>query len=88
MAALHGKIQVCALLTLLSSSSSSSPSSPSSSARVWIRRPGLTMLSRARAQSCDGVLERMEEMLGQFQSDLGNISGEIQSLQDQVRRAN
>jgi hypothetical protein len=46
------------------------------------------MLSRARAQSCDGVLERMEEMLGQFQSDLGNISGEIQSLQDQVRRAN
>lgn len=26
----------------------------------------------------------MEQMLGQFQSDLGNISGEIQSLQDQV----
>jgi len=37
----------------------------------------------SKIQSCDGVLERMEAMLGQFQSDLGNISGEIQSLQDQ-----
>lgn len=34
-------------------------------------------------QSCDAILERMEEMLGLFQSDLGNISGEIQTLQDQ-----
>lgn len=25
----------------------------------------------------------MENMLGQFQSDLGNISGEIQTLQEQ-----
>eukprot|EP00038_Savillea_parva_P020732 m.32256 g.32256 ORF g.32256 m.32256 type:complete len:710 (+) comp4878_c0_seq1:290-2419(+) len=36
-----------------------------------------------KIRSCDGVLERMEQMLGQFQNDLGNISGEIQSLQDQ-----
>ncbi|GAA5797571.1 Sac2 family-domain-containing protein [Helicostylum pulchrum] len=34
-------------------------------------------------QSCDEVLGRMEELLNVFQSDLGNISGEIQSLQEQ-----
>ena len=34
-------------------------------------------------QNCDSILETMETMLGQFQSDLGNISGEIQSLQEQ-----
>ena len=34
-------------------------------------------------QSCDGILENMEKMLGLFQSDLGNISGEIHSLQEQ-----
>lgn len=34
-------------------------------------------------KSCDGILERMEEMLGLFQTDLGHISGEIQTLQDQ-----
>lgn len=34
-------------------------------------------------QSCDEVLGRMEELLSVFQSDLGNISGEIQSLQEQ-----
>ena len=35
-------------------------------------------------QDTDIILERMEDMLGLFQADLGNISGEIQSLQDQV----
>eukprot|EP00039_Didymoeca_costata_P026084 m.14879 g.14879 ORF g.14879 m.14879 type:complete len:694 (+) comp5237_c0_seq1:102-2183(+) len=34
-------------------------------------------------QNCDNMLESMESMLGLFQSDLGNISGEIQSLQEQ-----
>lgn len=34
-------------------------------------------------QDTDIILERMEDMLGLFQADLGNISGEIQSLQDQ-----
>ncbi|KAG2196701.1 hypothetical protein INT47_009611 [Mucor saturninus] len=34
-------------------------------------------------QSCDEVLGRMEELLNVFQSDLGNISGEIQNLQEQ-----
>ncbi|KAG2196301.1 hypothetical protein INT46_008385 [Mucor plumbeus] len=34
-------------------------------------------------QTCDEVLGRMEELLSVFQSDLGNISGEIQNLQEQ-----
>lgn len=33
--------------------------------------------------TCDGVLERMEAMLQTFQLNLGNISTEIQSLQEQ-----
>ncbi|SAL98829.1 hypothetical protein [Absidia glauca] len=33
-------------------------------------------------KACDQVLETMEELLNVFQSDLGNISGEIQSLQE------
>lgn len=33
--------------------------------------------------ACDTILERMEEMLNGFQSDLSSISTEIQSLQDQ-----
>ncbi|PVD21732.1 hypothetical protein C0Q70_17532 [Pomacea canaliculata] len=33
--------------------------------------------------ACDGILERMEQMLNGFQSDLSSISTEIQSLQDQ-----
>ncbi|KAG0172911.1 hypothetical protein DFQ30_009374 [Apophysomyces sp. BC1015] len=36
----------------------------------------------AEIESCDGVLGRMEELLNIFQSDLGNISGEIQNLQE------
>lgn len=33
--------------------------------------------------SCDNILQSMEQMLSAFQADLGNISGEIQSLQEQ-----
>ncbi|KAI8355152.1 Sac2 family-domain-containing protein [Blakeslea trispora] len=36
-----------------------------------------------QVQSCDEVLGRMEELLDVFQTDLGHISGEIQSLQEQ-----
>ncbi|KAI9468278.1 MAG: Sac2 family-domain-containing protein [Benjaminiella poitrasii] len=34
-------------------------------------------------QSCDEILGHMEELLNVFQSDLGNISGEIENLQEQ-----
>jgi len=34
-------------------------------------------------ETCDGILAGMEEMLGRFQGDLGNISTEIRSLQEQ-----
>lgn len=34
-------------------------------------------------QSCDTILERMEQMLSSFQADLGSISSEIQTLQEQ-----
>ncbi|KAK4512283.1 DNA repair protein rad52 [Mucor velutinosus] len=37
----------------------------------------------AEIQTCDEVLGRMEQLLSVFQSDLGNISGEIQTLQEQ-----
>ena len=30
--------------------------------------------------SCDRILATMEEMLGKFQSDLGNISSEIRAF--------
>ncbi|CAL5229904.1 g13324 [Coccomyxa viridis] len=33
--------------------------------------------------SCDAILATMEDMLGKFQSDLGNISNEIRALQEQ-----
>ena len=33
--------------------------------------------------SCDGILARMESLLLTFQSDLGSISSEIMSLQQQ-----
>lgn len=37
-------------------------------------------------QSCDGILGGMEEMLSGFQGDLGKLSQEIQTLQDQSFR--
>ncbi|RUP47316.1 hypothetical protein BC936DRAFT_145867 [Jimgerdemannia flammicorona] len=39
-------------------------------------------------QSCDQILGTMEELLSVFQSDLGNISGEIQSLQERSSEMN
>ena len=33
--------------------------------------------------SCDSILATMEQMLGKFQADLGNISSEIRALQEQ-----
>ena len=33
--------------------------------------------------SCDGILERMEQLLVSFQTDLGSISSEILSLQQE-----
>ena len=33
--------------------------------------------------SCDHILATMEDMLGKFQADLGNISTEIRALQEQ-----
>lgn len=41
------------------------------------------MIKLTSIQTCDEVLGRMEELLSVFQSDLGNISGEIQNLQEQ-----
>ena len=32
-------------------------------------------------EECDSILGAMETMLGKFQGDLGNVSGEIRSLQ-------
>lgn len=37
----------------------------------------------AQISSCDTILASMEEMLGKFQGDLGNISTEIRALQEQ-----
>ena len=34
-------------------------------------------------ETCDNILASMEGMLGKFQGDLGNISAEIRSLQEQ-----
>ena len=35
-------------------------------------------------EECDQILGAMETMLGKFQADLGNVSGEIRSLQVQA----
>ncbi|KAI8822052.1 Sac2 family-domain-containing protein [Fimicolochytrium jonesii] len=39
-------------------------------------------------QACDEILQRMESLMHGFQSDLGNISAEIQILQDQSQSMN
>ena len=39
------------------------------------------LLLTMEEKACDKVLERMEQLLHSFKSDLGNISGEIQTLQ-------
>jgi hypothetical protein len=42
-----------------------------------------TIMLVSQITSCDKILANMEEMLGKFQSDLGNISSEIRALQEQ-----
>ena len=44
---------------------------------------GSCKLAALQIETCDGILASMEEMLGKFQGDLGNISTEIRSLQEQ-----
>ncbi|KAI9004736.1 Sac2 family-domain-containing protein [Gaertneriomyces semiglobifer] len=39
-------------------------------------------------QSCDDILNKMELLMTGFQADLGNISGEIQTLQEQSQLMN
>ncbi|KAK9819744.1 hypothetical protein WJX72_001832 [[Myrmecia] bisecta] len=41
------------------------------------------VILHSQISSCDQILATMEEMLGKFQGDLGNISTEIRSLQEQ-----
>eukprot|EP01136_Pigoraptor_vietnamica_P026923 Opistho-1_new@82539 len=49
----------------------------------YINEAGNIARLHAQIHVCDRVLQTMEEMLGAFQEDLGNISSEIQTLQDQ-----
>lgn len=39
------------------------------------------MLRMLQIMRCDGILEHMESLLGRFQSDLGQVSDEIRTLQ-------
>lgn len=41
------------------------------------------MLLPWQISACDEILAGMEEVLGRFQGDLGNISTEIRALQEQ-----
>jgi len=43
------------------------------------------MTLREEIENCDGVLASLQEMLLGFQADLGGLSGDIRSLQDQSR---
>ena len=38
------------------------------------------MWGAQQISNCDSILATMEEMLGKFQGDLGNISSEIRAL--------
>lgn len=40
-------------------------------------------MCRMQIQTCDSILASMEDMLGRFQGNLGNISSEIRTLQEQ-----
>jgi hypothetical protein len=46
----------------------------------------LAFTFRAQIQRCDGILEHMEGLLGRFQSDLGQVSDEIRTLQVRALR--
>ena len=49
----------------------------------YISQAGNIAQLHNQISSCDGILERMETMLLSFQTDLGSISSEILSLQQQ-----
>ncbi|KAL1919768.1 uncharacterized protein VTP21DRAFT_1699 [Calcarisporiella thermophila] len=48
----------------------------------YVRQTENFVLLHQQIESCDSILETMENMLSTFQSDLGKISAEIQTLQD------
>uniref|UniRef100_A0A8P0T8C6 Vacuolar protein sorting-associated protein 52 homolog n=1 Tax=Canis lupus familiaris TaxID=9615 RepID=A0A8P0T8C6_CANLF len=50
---------------------------------LLIYRTKYTQNQEDHLVACDAVLERMEQMLGAFQSDLSSISSEIRTLQEQ-----
>lgn len=60
-----------------------SHTSPTPCYRLVLQEAGRLAELHQQIASCDGILQSMEHMLSAFQSDLGNISGEIQSLQEQ-----
>ena len=49
----------------------------------YISQAGNIAQLHNQISSCDGILEKMETMLLSFQTDLGSISSEILSLQQQ-----
>lgn len=59
-----------------------------SSIRDYINQSGNIAQLHNQVSSCDGILARMETLLLTFQSDLGSISSEIMSLQQQSVQMN
>ncbi len=59
------------------------PYSISASHLYGARMLQLIQLLVVQISSCDNILATMEDMLGKFQADLGNISTEIRALQEQ-----
>jgi len=51
--------------------------------KVSVVNVHINYMSVLQISSCDAILATMEDMLGKFQSDLGNISSEIRALQEQ-----
>ena len=49
----------------------------------YLQEAGNMAQLHSHISNCDTILTTMETMLGEFQTDLGNISGEIHSLQEQ-----
>lgn len=51
--------------------------------RTSVSAAGLSLYKHLamQIQRCDGILEHMEGLLGRFQSDLGQVSDEIRTLQ-------
>ena len=55
----------------------------SASIKDYITESGNIAALHNQISSCDGILARMEGLLTAFQTDLGSISSEILSLQQQ-----